>query len=139
LPLQIVGSSSGDGGITRNPAVASSTPTGYNNALSIYGGGNTSIQTWEAILGFMGQFRYNDKLQGNQRPVAEMGIQIVSGGAADYSAVIGWALGKQKRMRVSNQGMPVGFAFGDAFALDGTLWVPYLPTDGRIWDTGVAA
>lgn len=138
LPLQIVGSSSSDGGITRNPAVASSTPAGYNNALNIYGGGSTNIQSWEVFLGFLGQFKFNDKLQGNQRPVAEMGIQIESG-TTDFSTVTGWALGKQKRMRVSNQAMPIGFAFGDAFALDGTLWVPYRPDDGRIWDTGVAA
>lgn len=138
LPLQIVGSSLQDGGITRNPAVASSTPTGYSLALGIYGGGNSSIQSFEAFLGFLGAFRFNDKLQGNKRPVAEMGIQIMSG-LSDFATVTGWALGKQKRMRVSTQSMPTGFAFGDAFALDGTLWVPYLPTDGRIWDTGVAA
>lgn len=138
LPLQIVGSSNTYGGITRNPAVASSTPAGYNNSLNIYGGGNPTVQFFEAFLGFRGQFKFNDKLQGNQRPVAEQGIQIVSG-SADYSTVTGWALGKQKRMRVSDQAMPTGFAFGDAFALDGTLWVPYKPDDGRIWDTGVAA
>lgn len=138
LPLQIVGSGSSAGGVSRNPAVASSTPAGYNNAMNIYGGGGVSIQSWEAFLGFLGQFKFNDKLQGNKRPVAEMGIQIVSG-STDFSTVTGWALGKQNRMRVSNQAMPTGFAFGDAFALDGSLWVPYKPDDGRIWDTGVAA
>jgi hypothetical protein len=52
---------------------------------------------------------------------------------------MGWALGKQKRWRVTNQSAPVGFAFGDAYALDGRLWVPFLPSDPRMWDTGVAA
>ena len=34
---------------------------------------------------------------------------------------------------------PQGFAFGDAYAMSGRLWVPYEPVDTRVWDTGVAA
>jgi hypothetical protein len=35
--------------------------------------------------------------------------------------------------------MPGGFAFGDAFAMNGTLWVPWRPDWGMIFDTGVAS
>lgn len=143
MPVCLIGSSGGasggnHGGITRNPAVAGVNPgNAYVYSLEIEGGGGTAIGNGP-ILGFRGAFQYNDKLQNNQRPIAEQGINVYQG-AADAAQVTGWALGKQKRMRVSDKAMPAGFAFGDAFALDGNLWVPYLPTDGRIWDTGVAA
>lgn len=137
IPILVIGSGNSQGAITRNPAVAGQVLTGnYNNALIIDGGGGGSPGNGPA-LGFQGAFQYNDKLQGNQRPIAEQGINMATGAAADYSQVYGWALGKQKRMRVSSKTPPAGFAFGDAYALGGTLWVPYLPTDGRIWDTGV--
>lgn len=138
LPLQIMGSNSaqGVGGITRNPGVASQSKNGY--ALCAEGGhGNVSTINGP-ILGFRGDLRYNDKLQSNQRAVAEMGISIYTpftGAQADN----GWALGKQKRMRVGGGQAPTGFAFGDAYALNGTLWVPFAVNDLRVWDTGVAA
>jgi hypothetical protein len=145
MPLCIIGSSGSasggaHGGITRNPAVASLNPgSSYVYSLEIEGGSGTSVtQAALNALGFKGVFQYNDKLQSNQRPVAEQGINIYQG-PSDSAQVTGWALGKQKRMRISDKTMPAGFAFGDAFALNGTLWVPYRPDDGRIWDTGVAA
>lgn len=137
-PINLIGSSSSRGGITRNPAVAGLLPTGYVYALEIEGGGGTTLVNGP-ILGFKGKFQYNDKLQNDQRPIAEQGMNVYAGGPADSPEKLGWALGKQKRMRVSDQMMPSGFAFGDSFELDGTLWVPYKPDDGRIWDTGVAA
>lgn len=134
MPIQMIGFSDALGGITRNPAAAGLSVSG--NALTIQGGGSGLLSSGPA-LGFMGELRYNDKLQSNQRPVAEQGMNVyVSGGVGDQAS-IGWALGKQKRMRVTNGGIPPGFAFGDAYALDGRLWVPYLPSEGRIWDTGV--
>lgn len=135
LPLMIVGSSSSEGGITRNPSVASITI--YNCALSIKGAGGTSIGNGP-LLGFRGDLRNNDKLQGNYRAVAEQGITIYDG-ISNPEPLIGWALGKNKRMRVGGNTTPTGVAFGDAYVLDGNLWVPWKPDDSRIWDTGVAA
>lgn len=134
LPLQMIGYSNSSGCITRNPACADATVTA--SGLLIAGGGGSSAGNGQP-LGFQGDLRYNDKLQGNQRPVAEQGINIqISTGD---QAAIGWALGKQKRMRVTNSSTPPGFAFGDAYALAGKLWVPYAPNDPRMWDTGVLA
>lgn len=136
LPIQITGSSDGNGSITRNPAVASQNT--YDWALTFTGGGGTFVPNGP-ILGFQGDLRNNDKLQGNERPVAEQGMSVYQGvTATTQTPLTGWALGKQKRMRVGIQS-PAGVAFGDAYALGGSLWVPYLPTDPRIWDTGVAA
>jgi len=129
MPIQIIGSSVGDGGITRNPAVAG-WPSSLTNSALLIGQGPG--------LGFQGDLRYNDKLQSNQRPIAEMGMFIASGVGGDQ-AQLGWALGKHKRMRVAASATPIGFAFGDAYALNGRLWVPYLPTNNNIWDTGVAS
>jgi hypothetical protein len=138
MPLCCVGYNNSTGWITRNPAVAGGAGL-PNYPLQIEGGGS-SYASYGPPLGFMGSLQYNDKLQGNQRPVAEQGINMASWpGQPGYQAIIGWALGKQKRWRVTNQGTPVGFAFGDAYALDGNLWVPFAPNDPRMWDTGVAA
>lgn len=128
MPLQICGSSSGSGGITRNPAVASGSVTQYALTFDF-----TVLN-----LGFATDLRYNDKLQGNQRPVAERAITIQMGTSAPQAAETGWALGKHKRIRAGGT-PPAGVAFGDAYVLNGRLWVPYLPTDGMIWDTGVAS
>jgi len=130
MPLQIMGTegsySGSYGGITRNPAVAGASSQAY--AQGFYRN-NT-------YLGFRGDLRYNDRLQGNQRPVAEIGM-VLSSSSGD-EAIYGWALGKQKNIRAGNQSAP-GFAFGDAYVLGGNLWVPYLPTDNWIWDTGIAS
>jgi hypothetical protein len=67
-----------------------------------------------------------------------VGIAIDVGSSGDQ-AIYGYALGKQKRMRASIGTVPSGLAFGDAYVLQGRLWVPFLPTDGRMWDTGVAS
>lgn len=134
FPICLIGYSSSGGQITRNPAAADQTIN--SSALWIAGGGGSSVGNGPA-LGFQGDLRYNDKLQNNQRPVAEQGINVSSSGGDQAS--MGWALGKQNRMRVSNGTLPVGFAFGDAYSLEGRLWVPFLPNDGRIWDTGVAS
>lgn len=135
MPIQIVGSSGSDGGITCNPAVAGLTT--YGVALSIKGGGSTSLGTGP-LLGFRGDSRNNDLLQGGERSVSEQGINIYEG-ISNSEPLIGWALGKQKRMRVGGNTAPTGFAFGDAYEMNGTLWVPYKPDDTRMWDTGVAA
>lgn len=134
LPLQITGSSDGSSGITRNPAVASTTYYAYS--MIAQAGGSTPGSSGP-ILGFRGDLRYLDKLQGNQVPVAEQGMNVMNF-PADTQATRGWALGKQKRMRIGGT-VPSSFAFGDAYVVDGTLWVPYLPTDPRMWDTGVGA
>lgn len=127
-PISVWGQSS-NYGITRNPAVASSTISGY--ALTLH---NTLIP-----LGFQGDLRYNDKMQANQRPVAELGMQMTQNlsGGPDV-ATFGGLLGKLKRVRIGLNA-PAGFAFGDAYTLNGRLWVPYLPTDAKMWDTGVSA
>lgn len=140
FPIQIIGHSDGNGVITRNPAVAGATLNSYLYALMMNGGGSQS-PGYSVALGFEGPWQYNDKLQNSMRPVAEVGMTLTSyPGQPDWSAVYGYALGKQKRMRRSLQSsMPGGFSFGDAFAMGGTLWVPWLPTFGIIFDTGVAS
>jgi hypothetical protein len=139
FPIQIIGGLTPDGYMTRNPAVANVTLASYGYALKFNGGGSSS-SSYLVPLGFQGQWQYNDKLQNNQRPVAEVGMQMMSyPGKSDWTTVYGYALGKQKRMRFSNQSMPGGFAFGDAFAMNGTLWVPWRPDWGMIFDTGVAS
>jgi hypothetical protein len=135
LPIQFIGSDFSQGGITRNPALAG-VASARDWGLYFQGGGSTNVPTGP-LLGFQGDLKINDKLQSNLRPVAEQGMTIYQG-VANQQSDTGWALGKQNRMRVGAT-PPTGFAFGDAYALDGTLWVPYLPTDPRVWDTGVAA
>jgi len=136
MPVQQAGYSDGFGRITNNPAVANLTALG--SALTYWGGSGQNLNSGNVPLGFMGDLRYNDKLQGGQRPVSEMGmvLQIYQGGD---EAIQGKALGKQKRMRFTLGQVQAGLAFGDAYVLENRLWVPYNPTDGRLWDTGVAA
>jgi len=123
-----------------NPAIANAA-AGFQGALNILGGSGAGGSISGPQIGPLGDLRYNDKLQNNQRVVAEQGIVTSSvPGQVDAANSIGWFCGKQKRMRVGlNSSSPAGFAFGDAYALNGTLWVPFLPTDTRIWDTGVAS
>lgn len=138
MPLQIVGSVENNGFLVSNPAMAN-VVGGYSNARTMEGGGSTT-NNYGPQLGFQGLWQYNDKLQNNQRAIAEQGIVMASQpGQVDYAQVYGYVVGKQKRIRVSDKAMPAGIAFGDAFVLNGKLWVPYLPTLGKIWDTGVAS
>lgn len=140
MPLQIIGSSGSTGAIARNPALASSSAsvTGITSGFVISGGGGSAASTGNGspALGFEGSLVKNDKLQNNLRLMAEVGIVI--GNASGNEDVIGFALGKQKRMRISTRNPPTGTAFGDTWAMEGTLWVPYKPNDGRLFDTGVA-
>lgn len=140
LPLQIIAHSRDKGYLTRNPAIANLTVSNsYSTSMRFIGGGAQGGQYNGVWLGFPGYWQYNDKLQNNQRPVAEIGMVMDAAGSTDFPTVYGYALGKQKRMRWSDKASPAGFAFGDAYALNGTLWVPFQPGDGRIWDTGVAS
>lgn len=115
-----------NGGITRNPSIAGSSTPGYG-----------LLYDRQTYLGFRGDLRYNDRLQASQRPVAEVALTMYPG-TADWPAQYGYALGKLKNLRMGNNAA-AGFAFGDAYAMAGTLWVPYLPTDSLIWNTGVAS
>lgn len=135
MPITFFGSNS-TGYITRNPAAANLNTAGA--ALGYLGGTSAGTPGTQYLLGVSGDLRYNDKLQSNQRSVAEISMQIQPNSTGDQ-AIYGFALGKQKRMRASAGGIPAGMAFGDAYVLLGRLWVPYLPTDGRMWDTGVAS
>lgn len=142
LPVQIIGTEQVFGGITRNPALEAKTRTStFNYAQLFHGGANLTNYTPYLIpLGFQGSWKSNDALQNNQRPVAEVGMAMVPHASNDtWPAQYGYALGKQKRMRFSSQAMPSGFSFGDAFALNGELWVPFKPDDGRIWNTGIGS
>lgn len=116
---------SAQGSITRNPAAAGIT---YYGAALYY--------TPDTALGFAGDFRYNDKLQANQRPVAEIGMHVYEYNVGD-KAVYGGVLGKLKHVRTGNGQLPAGLSFGDAYVLDGRLWVPPSPAEARVWDTGV--
>lgn len=134
MPIQII-SPTIQGNLTRNPAVADLVNP-FSYARIVDAGGSTS-----RLLGFPGSLRYNDKLQDNNRPMAEVAITMSAmPGQSSWAEVYGWAVGKQRRMRATNyDAPPAGFAFGDAFVLNGSLWVPYHPGDSRLWDTGVAA
>jgi hypothetical protein len=136
LPLQMIGHSqpSGQGLITRNPAMAG--VSAAINALFIDGGQGNNDPPPGRFLGFRGDLKYSDKLQSNQRIVAEMGM--ILNPSAGNPDVVGSALGKQRRMRIGSF-PPTGLSFGDAYAMEGRLWIPYLPTDTRLWDTGVTA
>lgn len=131
LPIMAMGSNGNNGSqygvITRNVGVPGATVPGYA----------TVFDRLQAYLGFKGDLRYNDRLQNNQRPVAEIGMTLEAW-TADWPTQYGYALGKLKGIRMGSASA-AGFAFGDAYALGGTLWVPYLPTDSMIWDTGVAS
>jgi hypothetical protein len=137
MPILLLGSDSSQGFITRNPAVAGISTSAWG-AMSVTGGGGTgSLGT---PLGFMGRLDQNDKVNANQRAVAEIGIIGYDNNQPTTIPVAGWAFGKQKRMRAGMSGTaPGGIAFGDAYVYQGRLWVPYLPTDYRIWDTGIAS
>lgn len=127
MPVHTYGSDN-IGAHTRNPAVAGEADTGLA-LMSQFG----------PLLGFPGRLDVNDKLQEDQRPVAEQSLVIYMNQASERPQH-GWALGKFKRMRVGQTGTtPVGVAFGDAYILEGRLWVPYLPSSEFLWDTGVAA
>lgn len=130
LPIMNMGFTSG-WGMTRNPAVASINQRGY--ALGV---DTTVIQ-----LGFAGRFDVNDLLQSNLRVVSEIGIRASASynGLSVDPAMWGSVLGKFRHVRLGGGSHPVGFAFGDAYALNGTLWVPYHTGDNKIWDTGVAS
>lgn len=134
LPLQITGSDAATSGITRNPAAAST--TGYRYWLIVNAGGSGAGSSGP-VLGFRGDLRYPDKLQGNNIAVAEQGI-VMENFPANTQSDRGWVLGKQKRMRIGGT-VSSGFVFGDAYQVDGNLWVPYKPDDPRMWDTGVSA
>lgn len=136
MPLAFVGHDQTQGGLTRNPAVAGTSAKGI--ALWCVASASTSA-SYSVPLGFTGRMDFNDKAQSDQRPMAECGVTVYNETNGD-STSIGWALGKHKRMRMGqSSSVPAGMAFGDAYALDGRLWVPYNPIDFRIWDTGVAA
>lgn len=134
LPLNIQGLNGGTGGVTRNPAVVSATVVGL--ALECKGGGTSSMDG--EVLGFRPDIRYKDHLQGDVGLVAEVGM-IMYQNTATSMETYGYAIGKQKRMRYGGGSQPTGFAWGDSYELDGTLWVPYRPQDLRLYDTGVAA
>ena len=139
MPIVQMGSLDGNGGagITRNPAVANTTGTCRGAALLLTtssGNGNVGVP-----LGFQGRLDLPDRAQGDMRPVAEVGMQLYLAGGANDVSLTGSYIGKHKRMRVGTTPVPAGIAFGDAYAIDGRLWVPYLPADTRMWDTGVPA
>lgn len=131
MPIQVSGNNSNNGaqygGITRNPSVPGVSTPGYAGTFLWNG----------AYLGFRSSLQYNDRLQANQRPVAEVGMTLFPW-TTDWTEKYGFALGKLKNVRAGSIAVP-GFAFGDAYALGGTLWVPYLPSDYHIWNTGVAS
>lgn len=141
-PLHMLGTT-GTGtphGMTRNPAptiAGQAAGAGYVLMLNNIGRG-TSLPA--NSLGIAGRLDRNDKLMSDNRPVAELGI------VRDFENTVGhmngienagFVVGKCKGMRVGTN-PPAGFAFGDAYAHNGTLWVPAEVTSGMMWDTGVA-
>jgi hypothetical protein len=138
MPLMITGMSV-SGAITRNPALAGASAANLGIGLYIQGGGTANeVDGGTQVLGFRGDMRYNDAFHSGKRLLAEIGIVMYQNTPASQESY-GWALGKQKRMRLGGGSPPAGFAWGDSYILDGQLWVPWKPTDKRIWNTGVAA
>jgi hypothetical protein len=135
MPLLIVCNSQ-QGLLSSNPALAGAVFHAYGMQLENSGGSTNMGSSYR--LGYAGDARFNDALQSDQRPCAELAVMLYTYADGD-EAVTGRFAGKQKDMRMLDGASPPGFAFGDAYSLNGTLWVPYLPTDLRIWDTGVAA
>lgn len=119
--------------ITRNPAVASRTTAGYGISLS---------RDAPITLGFTGRLDTADLLISGQRALSEYALTMdnltVAPGASNSADTIGSLMGKLKRPRVGTN-PPSGVAFGDAYVVDGTLWVPWSPSLGVIFDTGIAA
>lgn len=113
--------------LTRNPAVAGS--TWYAAALSAFGA------RW---LGWPGDWRWNDKLQNNQRPAGELGFALYENTTGDRQYQ-GSAIGKVKHMRGTDGAVPPAISFGDAFVLEDRLWVQWHPSYSKVWDTGVAS
>lgn len=139
-PLMHCGSTGGFyTGITRNPACISGNFGHYATTCLISPGGGVGAPN-TGILGFPMRLDFNDKLVNDKRAVCELGILLdneFSVAHVNSSENIGTVLGKLKGLRYGVN-PPGGVAFGDAYAHNGTLWVPWLPTDGRIFDTGVA-
>lgn len=128
FPIQATGSQGTNGAygtLTRNPTVANVTISGSAVAFVA-----------DTVLGFAADLRWNDALQGGQRPVGEIGMRIYENNTGER-AVYGNALGKLKNVRTAGAGVPAGMAFGDAYVNNGTLWVPPSPADTRMWNTGV--
>ena len=133
MPILHQGGASTQGGVTRNPAVAGITPT-QPDVMTVLAGGSSGSPSG-VPYGFRGSLTYGDKLQGNAKMVCPWAVTM-SSSAAGWEESYGELLGYTKRMRVGET-PPAGFAWGDAYVLNGSLWVPYLETDPRIWDTGV--
>lgn len=127
MPLMISGSSAPNGSVvTRNPLLVNN--PGYLQYSMMWG---------LVGLGFAGRLDCNDRLNSNKRPVAEYGMVFAEYNVGDRQG-IGWAFGKRKGLRYGTN-PPAGVAFGDAYVLEDRLWVPYVPNDTAMWDTGVAA
>ena len=94
-PVILISSGSNQGELTRNPAVAGISAS-YNALVTDNSGGGAGDTSSLTPLGFMGNLQFNDKLQNNQRAVAESGIMIYNASATD-SAVQGTALAQHKR------------------------------------------
>jgi len=142
MTQQTSGGSGPDGGIIRNPAAANLVaPANAGHGLSVYSGGSPFAIYSQAVGLSYGYPLQNDKLNDNKRLVSEVGIVIYVSNQPNIP-IFGWFVGKHKsRFRVSQEFLPTS-VWGDAFVMDGTLWVSYLPgasTDGRLWNTGVAA
>lgn len=131
MPLMLTGWSHTMGaeylGLTRNPAVAGA--TFYASALC------GVVSRW---LGWPGDWRWNDKLQNNQRPAGEAGFSVYEYNIGDRQFQ-GGAIGKIKHMRGTDGQVPPAISFGDAFVLEDRLWVQWHPSYPKVWDTGVAS
>jgi hypothetical protein len=139
-PLHLAGSAGGlYHSFTRNPACAGPGNFGpYALAGTFVGTGSSTPAN---VLGMAGRLDRNDKFVNDQRAVAEIGVARDfenTVGHVNGMEVLGWVMGKFKRLRYGTN-PPAGFAFGDAYAHNGTLWVPYIASSGFMWDTGVAA
>lgn len=150
LPISMHSLSSGgtgpDGGYTRNPAMAGVAGTQKCAFLAGYGGGSPVNAQYSPTLGWGHEPTINpltaDKLNGDKKGlISEIGVVIYPQTVTDIS-VSGYVLGKQRpRFRTLSIGstIPAGILWGDTWTFNGTLWVQYLMTDSRLWDTGVGA
>ena len=128
--------------ITRNPLVAGGAGSQYA-CVTRNGPGGGGIDAAE-LLGYAMDVDSKCAFQGDVTPVAEylviMDSMLSPQGSNPSTDVIGKVAGKWKHMRVGS-GQGSSFVFGDAYDIDGTLWVPHIYTSGTplLFDTGVAA
>lgn len=111
-----------NGFMTRNPLCISGSFSHWATTLDATPG---TLNNDDLYLGFPGTLQIADAMNGGIGSTSEIGVRIaVHTTASHVSAanVIGEFLGKYKHIRIGRSAASA--TFGDAYEMDGTLWVP---------------